>query len=77
MFHIELTDIQAGLLMSIEPPVPASISRQMGFLLPSRSVLRYSPDSDGQNIPPVPTFSFSLSSNPPNPRNGFRMGDWM
>lgn len=68
---------EAGFSMSIESPVPASISRQMGFLLPSRSMLRHSPDSDGQSIPPAPTFGFSLSSNPPNPRNGFRLGDWM
>ncbi|KAH9993018.1 hypothetical protein BJV77DRAFT_397509 [Russula vinacea] len=61
--------------MSIESPVPASISRQMGFLGPSLSLLHHSPDPDGLNIPPPP--SFSLSSNPPNPRNGFRLGDWM
>ena len=76
MCQIELTDIQAGLSMSIESPVPASISRQMGFILPTRSILRHSPDPDGQSIP-APNFSFSLSSNPPNPRNGFRLGDWM
>jgi hypothetical protein len=66
--------------MSIESPLPIDrlsscelISRQVELLGPSLSLSHLSPDPGGvQNYPGI-----TLSSNPPNPRNVFRLGDWM
>ncbi|KAH9976643.1 hypothetical protein BGW80DRAFT_1443666 [Lactifluus volemus] len=66
----------AGPPMSLESPIPANdllssdvVSRQPRSPWPSH----LSPSLSSLSIPP----SFTLSSNPPNPRTVFRLGDWM
>ncbi|KAI0255413.1 hypothetical protein BJV78DRAFT_1175138 [Lactifluus subvellereus] len=68
--------------MSIESPIPAKdllslssdiVSRQPRSPWSSQSIVSPSPDLKAQGISP----SFTLSSNPPNPRTVFRQGDWM